>query len=148
MDAREISCERAVPADRHAIVELLRACALPVEDLPEVLPTFFVARRSEDLVGTVGLETFGDIALLRSLAVAEAWRGRGVARRLWERARECAVMSGAREVFLLTTTAEPIFACWGFARAPRDSAPAPIRNTPEFSSLCPSSAAFMRMALR
>jgi amino-acid N-acetyltransferase len=50
---------------------------------------------------------------------------------------------GVRELFLLTTTAEPIFARWGFRRVDRAEAPPAIRESREFASLCPASAVFM-----
>jgi amino-acid N-acetyltransferase len=142
----DVVCDRASPADRPPIVALLRSCSLPVEDLPSDLGDFFTATQGSELVGTIGLEMFGPTALLRSLAVAPGWRGRGLAESLWERARAHALASGVQEVFLLTTTAEPIFARWGFQRTSRDVAPPAIQNTSEFTTLCPASAAFMRWA--
>ena len=137
----------AAPADRSAIVELLRSCALPTEDLPPALDQFFVARAGGAIVGVVGLERFEGLGLVRSLAVAGERRGQGLARELWGLALARARALGLRELFLLTATAEAIFAHWGFARIPRAEAPEPIKQTEEFRTLCSSSAAVMRLAL-
>jgi amino-acid N-acetyltransferase len=54
---------------------------------------------------------------------------------------------GVSRVYLLTTTAEKFFDRLGYRKTDRESAPAPIRQTKEFSGLCPSSSAFMVKAL-
>jgi mannose-6-phosphate isomerase-like protein (cupin superfamily) len=50
---------------------------------------------------------------------------------------------GVRRLYLLTTTAEAYFAKRGFERCAREAAPAAIRQTREFRSLCPDTAACM-----
>jgi amino-acid N-acetyltransferase len=137
----------AVREDRAAIVALLRACALPTEDLATSLDHFFVARAGEELVGVIGVQPFGQRGLMRSLAVTAQQRGTGVARRLWDAALARAGQLGIRELFLLTATAEAVFAHWGFARVGRDEAPEEIRQTEEFRTLCPSTAVVMRLPL-
>lgn len=56
--------------DGPAILDLVRAVHLPPEGIAETLAYFWVAREAERIVGTVGLEVYEDLALLRSLAVA------------------------------------------------------------------------------
>jgi amino-acid N-acetyltransferase len=48
---------------------------------------------------------------------------------------------------LLTTTAAPFFTRFGFTSAARDAAPAALRATAEFASLCPASAVCMAVAI-
>jgi amino-acid N-acetyltransferase len=48
---------------------------------------------------------------------------------------------------LLTQTAEALFAQHGYRRAERASAPAALQASPQFASLCPSSAVFMQKDL-
>ena len=136
----------AAPEDRPDIVALLRSCALPTEDLPPTLDHFFVAG-DDDLDGVIGLEVFGSRGLVRSLAVAPGRRGQGLAHELWQHALARARALGVRELYLLTTTAEAIFAHWGFTPVARDDAPEEIRRTEEFRNLCPSSAAVMRLVM-
>jgi amino-acid N-acetyltransferase len=139
---------RPATASMHPrVIELLRSCALPVEDVPATLDHFFVAMDGDNLIGTVGIEALGDIALFRSLAVASDRRGRGVARQLFEVARTRAQQLGARELFLLTTTAETIFSRWGFLRIRRQEAPSAVQATAEYRTLCPGSALVMHLAV-
>ncbi len=65
----EYQLQKARPQDRQAIINLLTNVGLPTGDLPESLDSFMVAGKAGQLVGSVGLERFGDYALLRSLAV-------------------------------------------------------------------------------
>jgi amino-acid N-acetyltransferase len=135
--------EPARPEDLEPVRGLLAACGLPAEDVVEGGPVLWVVRGPEGLAGCVGLEVHGEAGLLRSLAVEPGRRGQGLARALCLRAAAEARVLGVRELFLLTTTAEPIFARWGFRRVDRSQAPPAIRESREFASLCPASAVFM-----
>ena len=131
-----------------AVVALLANARLPIEDLTEShCAHFFHIGEGASPQGLVGLELFGDVALLRSLVVAESRRGHGDGSRLLARAESHARELGVREIFLLTTTAETFFARRGYQRAARESAPAVIRQTREFSGICPASSAFMSKLL-
>ncbi len=50
---------------------------------------------------------------------------------------------GARAIYCLTTTAEAFFRRRGYVDADRDRAPAAVRETREFSAICPASSAFL-----
>lgn len=97
--------------------------------------------------GVVGLEIYGEAALLRSLAVSRHCRGKGYGKALVAEAEAYAVSQGVMELYLLTASAEGFFAGLGYARVERERAPEAIRRTEEFSSLCPAGAAFMVKAL-
>lgn len=127
-----------------AAVRLLAAAKLPTEDLtPAHCENFFYAGFAADPIGLVGLEVYGDVALLRSLVVAPDRRGTGEGSRLLRHAEDEARACGVRALYLLTTTAEEFFARHGYQRAPRESAPEAIRATREFAGICPASSAFM-----
>jgi arsenate reductase len=127
-----------------ALLALLEACGLPTADLGAAhCTTFFGCRRDGRLIGAVGLEPLGGAALLRSLAVADTGRGAGLGVALVARAEQEAVVSGARQVFLLTTTAAPFFARLGYRPADRGAAPAEVAATTQFAGLCPASATLM-----
>jgi amino-acid N-acetyltransferase len=129
---------------RVAAEGLLKAAALPTADLTDAhMKDFFYCGPSASPVGLVGIEMCGDCALLRSLAVAEASRSGGLGRALVARAEDHARASGARSLYLLTTTAESFFRRLGYLTASRDSAPPAIRQSREFADLCPASSAFM-----
>ena len=131
-----------------AASRLLESAHLPTEDLtPAHCGNFFYAGSAGEPTGLVGLELFGDVALLRSLVVAPGRRGMGDGVALLRHAEKQARAQGVRALYLLTTTAEPFFARHGYVRAPRESAPAAIRATREFAGICPASSAFMTRAL-
>jgi len=127
-----------------AAVALLESARLPTADLTaEHCEHFFFSGAPENPTGMVGLELYGDVALLRSLVVVSASRGTGEGSALLGHAQQHAMANGVRALYLLTTTAERFFSTRGYRRAPRDSAPAAIRATREFSSICPASSVLM-----
>jgi len=135
-------------SDHPAVRALLAAAGLPVADLTAArLDGFWGCGESPDLTGVVGLEIYGTVALLRSLAVAPAWRGRGLGAALLAHAERAARRRGIAALYLLTTTAEAFFTRRGYVRLPREAAPPVLRQTPEFAALCPASAACLRKAL-
>jgi amino-acid N-acetyltransferase len=125
-------------------VRLLEEARLPTEDLTEAHCTdFFYAGEAAKPSGLVGLEHFGDVALLRSLVVAPDRRSLGEGIALLQHAERAARARGVKSLYLLTTTAENFFAKNGSARVPRENAPAAIQATREFAGICPASSAFM-----
>lgn len=133
----------ATSADLPNVEKLLTASRLPLDGVREALPTFIVAESAGDLVGVAGLEVCCDNALLRSVAVADAWRSRGVGRALVERVIAEAESRGIHALYLLTTTAERYFPSFGFRTIARDQVPEDIRDTAEFRGACPASATVM-----
>jgi len=110
-----------------AIVEgWLRDAALPVEDLtPDHMNDFLVAVVDARLAGMIGLEQFDKLGLLRSLVIDPAARRSGIGRQL----------VAALDLKL------------GYEIMERDLAPNVIRETDEFSSLCPGDAIVMKKSL-
>ena len=138
----------AMRPELEAAVRILQEAQLPTEDLSAShLEHFSYAGPATHPTGLVGLEIFGDVALLRSLAVVPGRRGFGDGRRLLAHAENYAKSIGVRELYLLTTTAEAFFAKQGFTLTARDAAPAAIRATRQFSGMCPASSAFMSKPL-
>jgi amino-acid N-acetyltransferase len=128
--------------------ELLAACSLPTSDLQAArFEHFFGCGRNDEPKGVIGVELHGTVGLLRSLAVDEATRGRGCGRRLVAEAEQYAARNGVQSLYLLTTTAEVFFGRLGYLRIDRASVPEAIRQTSEFSALCPSTSAVMMKAL-
>jgi len=131
-----------------AVKRLLDEAQLPTSDLTEAHLEHFLACGAHDaLEGVVGLELYQPVALLRSLAVASRSRGRGLGSTLLAEAERYARLREVQEIYLLTTSAERFFARSGYERILRDAAPSAIRETQEFSSLCPASSALMRKRL-
>ena len=127
---------------------LLEAAQLPTADLtPDHCEHFFYQGPPAAPTGLVGLELFGDVALLRSLAVSPTARASGMGSALLEHAEAYARSAGVKTLYLLTTTAEEFFDRRGYARTARDAAPTAIRTTREFAGICPASSAFMSKSL-
>jgi len=134
--------------DLPAITRLLEASDLPTVGIEEASCNLIVAEAEGDIVGVVGIETCcGQYGLLRSTAVADAWRGRRVGRLLVERAIAEAHARGFDALYLLTTTAEHYFPSFGFSKVERATLPNEVKATEEFRSACPASATAMTLAL-
>ena len=137
----------ATSDDLPAIVALLAAEGLPDGGVAEGITHFHVLEDGDAVVAAAGIEPYGSLALLRSVVVAPAHRGRGLARRLTERARQHAHGLGSEALYLLTMDADEYFARLGFTRLSRDEAPPEIRGCQQYREQCPDYAVLMRMAV-
>jgi amino-acid N-acetyltransferase len=138
---------RATTGDLVEIETLLHSLELPVAGVRDWVERFWLAARDGEIIGVAGIELYAGGALLRSVAVAPAWRSTGVARTLVERSLAQARTDGARDAFLLTTTADRYFPRLGFIEIARDAVPASVQHSVEFREACPASAVVMRRAL-
>lgn len=144
----EYTIETANNAKKQAIVALLAANKLPVEDLPDSLDSFFVASDNGTIIGVGGMELYGDYALLRSVAVDNAYRNQHVAAGLLFAIEETAAHNGLKAIYLLTETAPQYFEKKGYALVTREEVPGAVKQSSEFSHVCPVSAAVMVKKLR
>jgi amino-acid N-acetyltransferase len=127
-----------------SVVALLEAEGLPASDLTEAhLEHFFFTGTDGAPSALVGLEIYGNTALLRSLVVSTSARTQGLGSALVLHAEEYAAAHRVHSLYLLTTTAEGYLEHRGYRRINRSEAPLSIQSTREFSSLCPSNSAFM-----
>ena len=111
----------ATPDDRPAIEGLLRAAELPLDGFDDT--DFVVARVAGELAGVAGLERSEDAALLRSVAVAPAFRKQHLAEALVADREARARADGIGTMHLLTTGAEAYFARVGYAKVDRARLP-------------------------
>jgi amino-acid N-acetyltransferase len=131
-------------SDLIGIRWLLDMEELPCADITEdMLEHFRVYRDHNGVAGVVGLEKYGDVALLRSLVVTNEHLGRGLGRRRVVAAEDLAASLNVRCVYLLTTTASTFFEHLGFPLVAKEEAPLAIQRTREFTSLCPTTTALM-----
>lgn len=141
------SLRPARSGDFAQVIRLLGVAGLPTAGVPASLTDFFVAEDRGQIVGAIGMERYGQAALLRSAVVAPAARGTGVGAalvcRMLGHAREC----GVEELYLLTTTAGDYFPRFGFGTVARAEVPSGVRESVEFRDACPSSAVVMRRTL-
>jgi amino-acid N-acetyltransferase len=128
--------EGARRSDLANIRWLLNLEGLPSADITEhSLEHFLVYRDAIGIAGVVGLQRFGDVALLRSLLVAHGHLRRGVGKRLVTAAEDLARELGIRAIYLLTTTAELYFESLGFRHLKRENAPPAIERCSDLN-LC------------
>lgn len=140
---------RAEIISLHTEVEaLLSEAQLPVADLASSRSLNLLGIRDGGrLLGVVGVEVYGCVGLLRSLAVEPVHRNSGLGATLVSNAETWAAELGVETLYLLTTTAAQFFARRGYEAVPRSEAPAAIAATAQFSDLCPASSTFMRKVL-
>ena len=141
----KLHAEPARPHDVPEALDLLSRCGLSKKDVAERWGHYFVVHEDDGrVVGVAGLELHGEDGLLRSVAVDEDYRGQGLGASLVEGIFGRAARLEIGTVYLLTTDARDYFARQGFVDCPRDEAPEAIRTSWEFTTGCPTSAAFMK----
>jgi len=129
------------PGEETDILNLIADVGLSVQDLEsEKLVHFIVARIADAVVGTVGLEPVGEVALLRSLAVAVNYRKQAIASRLVAAIEKYARSHGVKALYLLTLDAADFFLKQSYQQIDRETAPAGVQATEEFRTLCPATA--------
>jgi amino-acid N-acetyltransferase len=139
-----VHIEPAHSTDGGDVLRLLEQSGLPVDGLIKHLATTLVARQDGRIVGSAASEVYADGALLRSVAVAKELQGSGIGHRLADATIRLAQDLRSPAIYLLTTTAEPFFARFGFERIERTEVPPAVQSSVEFTSACPSSATVMR----
>ncbi len=148
--SNELQIENAKDTDHAAVVVLLQETDLPPDGIELHMEDFLIVRHPEAvagpefLVGSVGLEIYGEAALLRSLAVHHDFQGTGLGTRLVNNIVEVAKGKGITRLFLLTDTAEDFFKKRGFVVVTRDKVPEDMKQSIEFTTLCTSSPSMMR----
>lgn len=138
----------AAPGDLAAVIGLLERAGLPVVGVAEAFGAFVVAEAEGAVVAAGGLELAGGDALLRSMVVDPAWRGRALGQALTARLLADASARGLDTLWLLTTTAADFFPRFGFRRVARSAAPPAIAATAEFAGACCATAIPMARRVR
>jgi amino-acid N-acetyltransferase len=143
----KIDINQANSKNREAIVSLLQSEGLPVEDLSQELRHFFIATDSRYVIGAIGLETYERNGLLRSLVVKPEYRKMKIAASLVSELEKLAKTLGLQNIYLLTETAQDYFSKKGYETIARDLAPETLKQSTEFSHVCPGSAILMKKTL-
>jgi amino-acid N-acetyltransferase len=140
--------EAALARDLPGVVALLENAGLPTAGVADHFPAgYAVMRAGAEVVAVAGLESYGRVGLLRSVAVAQAWRGRGLADLLVHNRVQAARAAGLSAMYLLTTTAKEYFERRQFREALRAQVPAELGVSLELTSICPASAACLKRDL-
>lgn len=127
------------------VLRLLQRLDLPIDGVEEHFDEFLVFEEQGRVMGAVGLEVYGAVGLLRSLAVEPLEQSSGLGSRLVE-----AVLKRARErkldaLYLLTTTADRYFPRFGFEPIARDEMDPRLGASKELQGACPQRAVCMRL---
>jgi amino-acid N-acetyltransferase len=147
LESDEVLLGSARSEEMPAIRKLLSEAGLATDGIVLGPGTLLVGRAGARAVATVSLHTYEDAGLLRGLAVAPEFRGRGVATRLCQTLMEQASDQGVGRLFLLTVDAERFFARLGFLRCDRPSAPLALARSPQFTGGTCATATCMTLAL-
>lgn len=130
-----------------AFRSLLKSSGLPADDLDYEKDLLVGYYEGDELVGTGGLEIYGSYALLRSLSVKMGIRGKAVGTTITEYLLAEAKKRKLKGIYLLTETAHGFFEKKGFKDAQREAVPVEVKQSAEFSKLCPESSAVMCLEL-
>ena len=137
----------ATKLDLPGVLALLHDTSLPADGAEAWIDQFVIAERDGEVVGSAGLEMYGDDALLRSVATAAAVRGTGLGAQLVHAALDRARAMRIHTVYLLTTSADSWFARIGFVRLPRGEVPVAVQSSVQFGLVTCASAIAMRRTL-
>ena len=138
---------QATRVDLTSIEQLLESASLPTLGVSEHIRHFLVAESEGKIVGAIGLEVYGETALLRSAVVAPDFQNKGIGTLLFTHNLKHARSLGVKRLLLLTNTAEEYFARKGFRVIDQKSVTGPITGSVEFTGACPSHAACMELML-
>lgn len=129
--------------ERQQAINMLENHGLPISDIQEDT-LLYVLYNNSKIMGTGGLEIFEDCALLRSVSVIKEAKGKGYGTFIVDSLESFAKESGINCLYLITTTAKDFFDRHGFCTINREEVPPAIKQTAQFSSLCPSTAVVMK----
>lgn len=132
--------------ERQEVFSLLTQQKLPITDIKEDTLLYFLLD-ADKVMGTAGLDIFDDCALLRSVSVVADARGKGYGKIMNEQIEKFAKESGISCMYLITHTAKDFFDRQGYCVIDRATAPDAIKQTEQFTGLCPSSAVVMKKTI-
>ena len=133
----------AVTQDLVQIENLLKKYNLPVNDISEYIDNFVISEEENKIIGVGGYETHEEIALIRSIAVAQEFRGKSIGVNIYYLLEKKIKHIGIKEVYLLTETAADYFKKLGFTIKERTNTPKAVMQTKQFKEICPSTAIVM-----
>lgn len=131
------------PKERQQAIHLLQQQDLPVEDIDDD-KILYLFLDGEKAIGTAGLEIFEDCALLRSISIIKEEQGKGLGKMINRQVEHYAKEAGINCLYLLTSTAKDFFERQGYCVIKREDTPEAVKQTAEFTSLCPSTAVIMK----
>ena len=101
----------------------------------------------DEIVATIGIEQYENVALLRSLCVKDGFKNKKLGIQMLLHLFAFCEKEKIETLYLLTTTAEHYFVRYGFEKITRENTPTLIQKTREFQDICPLSACIMELKL-
>jgi N-acetylglutamate synthase-like GNAT family acetyltransferase len=138
---------QATPSDLKGLKNHLSEAKLVLAGIEEHLEHFWLLFDGDDLIASAGLEIYGSVALLRSVAVNANRQGQGLGRQILQKILEYALSLGIQKLVLLTETAPSYFERYGFKQIARENTPQAVKASTEFKGACSDSAIVMRYFL-
>ena len=122
--------------DISAIEKLLSKEKLPsVGAIEEIIDSFWVLDERGNIIGSVCLEIFNDLSLIRSVVVAQEKRNCGLGDRLMQVALGEALDHGIRRVYLFTINAESFFISFGFRKCTLEEFELAIQDCSQYKAM-------------
>jgi amino-acid N-acetyltransferase len=131
--------DKADNQDLQDVLILLEEVNLPREGVAESFQDFFVIRKDGKIRGCIGIEIYGDVGLMRSVAIHPSFQGQGYGGKLVETLENYARDKKLVKIYLLTDTAEKFFIKLNYNVISRDRANPKIKQSVEYTTLCTSS---------
>lgn len=147
MSGATLTLRRADEDALSYVESVLDESGLPSRDVRSKPDCSYVGYADGDAVAVGGVEAYGTVGLLRSVAVDESKRGEGFGTAMCDALEDEARAAGVETLSLLTTTASEFFADREYADIERRDAPDAVRRTTQFEDLCPATATCMEKSL-
>jgi len=135
---KELSRSSLSPAQN-----LLANAGLAYSDLIESRVNLFGIFKNKRFVAVGGFEIFPDCAFLRSVAVHPQWQKQGLGQQMVRHLENILKTKNIQHLYLLTFSAQHFFEKLGWEIIDRHKVPQSIRQTTQFSGLCPATAIAM-----
>ncbi len=129
--------------DLETIHSLLKEASLPIAGVETETMHLYVAEQDRVMLGAVGFEQYGNVALARSLVVTPSARGTGLGGHLVRHLFTEIARRDIGDLYILTTTAEAFATHFGFQVIHREAVDPRVTASVEFRGACPESAVLM-----
>jgi amino-acid N-acetyltransferase len=144
----EIRIRSANIDDLATAREILNLCDLPLEGLEDQFgDNYCIVELEDEIVGLGGIEKYGSLGLIRSVAVKPGVQRKQIGTAIVKERLAWARRAGLSGIYLLTTTADQFFVKLGFIVIRREDVAPEIKESSEYSTVCPDSAVVMFKSL-
>ncbi len=134
-------------SDLTQIKSLLKSEGLPSEDINEHLKNIIIVEEKGVILGFGAMEKYNKVGLFRSLVVTKKRRSEKIGSTIYQHIEDLSKLMKMENLYLLTETASEYFKKLGFIEITREEVPGEIKNTKQFSNLCPASATVMKKTI-